>query len=211
MFTPFVYMLVLASYWQPRIVNLAMPCLDNRHRFLRACLPGMTRGMRWTIGITTEIWSWRPSSESSRCEERERESCEVLSQLISDFERNMWILQIMIHDSDCWIKILITHAALRSSAQSQGSYYLSNLNYLLIEQLSDSLVRANPSSSSLSHPSTSRTRQAIISSCSESFHPLCGRFQKMQIPERYGLCMNCLHDVRGSWPASEIYHRIASC
>ncbi|XP_062708617.1 uncharacterized protein LOC134288281 [Aedes albopictus] len=149
-------------------------------------------------------------------ESMRRESYEALSQLISDFEKNLQMLKKMNQDTDSWSTILVhmvcsrlDSATLRFWEAAHNSKEVPTYRNLITFlknhcAVLQSVEVRNPAGEmkkptiSVSHPSTGSTGRCCF--CSESFHPafLCGRFQKMTIPERYdavrknGLCMNCL-------------------
>ncbi|XP_062716335.1 uncharacterized protein LOC134291918 [Aedes albopictus] len=150
-------------------------------------------------------------------ESMRRESYEALSQLISDFEKNLQMLKKMNQDTDSWSTILVHMVCSRLDSTTLRFWeaahnskevptYRNLITFLknhcaVLQSVGPSktpVVEMKKPKISVSHPSTSSTGRCCF--CSESFHPafLCGRFQKMKVPERYdavrknGLCMNCL-------------------
>ncbi|XP_062704057.1 uncharacterized protein LOC134286461 [Aedes albopictus] len=145
-----------------------------------------------------------------------KESYEALSQLISDFEKNLQMLQKLGQDTNGWSTILVHmvcsklgSVTLRFWESSHNSKnvptYRNLMNFLKnhCAVLQSVGVSKPPSAEvkkpkvSVSHSSTSFGRCCF---CSEAFHPafMCKKFQKWKISERYdavrknGLCMNCL-------------------
>ncbi|XP_062538692.1 uncharacterized protein LOC134206967 [Armigeres subalbatus] len=145
-----------------------------------------------------------------------KENYESLNQLVSDFEKNLQMLQKMGENTDDWSTILVhmvcskldgvTLRFWESSHNSKEVPTYRNLvtflkNHCAVLQ-SVELNKATPVEQkkpkiSVSHPTIATGRCCF---CAEPFHPafLCKRFQKMKTPERYdavrknGLCMNCL-------------------
>ncbi|XP_062558035.1 uncharacterized protein LOC134222906 [Armigeres subalbatus] len=145
-----------------------------------------------------------------------KESFEALSQLISDFEKNLQMLQKMGQNTDGWSTILVHMVCSRldgvtlrfwesSHNSKEVPAYRNLINFLKNHCAVLQSVGSSHSVSadlkkpklSVSHSSTSIGRCCF---CSEPFHPVfsCKRFMKLKISERYdavrrnGLCMNCL-------------------
>lgn len=146
-----------------------------------------------------------------------KESFESLSQIVSDFEKNLQMLQKMEERTEGWSTILVhmvcsklDPVTLRLWETSHNSKevptYRNLVNFLKnhcavlqsVGSCKPTPVEFRKPKIGVSHSSTSSTNRCCF--CSESFHSafVCKRFQKMRISERYdavrknGLCINCL-------------------